>query len=249
LTLLRPDFLLEQADASGYAAEVKQDVDDTLVSYGMSSGFDPEFFEGMVSEDDIRADIFLEVEHLYEPNAPGANVEGFRDELYEKLRAYVTGQGAAITGETDAALLYLADISAEAYGKSIGIPFSAQLSSVIVKARRLVLPAAVACAIFILIVIAFLARIRERKYRTWRYIIYALSASGLFFIVMSALALNTDRFRRIGISGKGLYQLMTTYTTNLFDLVLWFGCGVVAISVVCTLLYLHYRRSSYREAR
>jgi hypothetical protein len=247
LTVLRPSFLLEQVDASGYTAEIKRDLDDTLVSYGMSSGFDPSFFENMVGDDEIRADIFLEAERLYEPDLPGANLEGFRERLYEKLHSYVTEQGMELSPEIDEALLYLADISTEAYRKSVGVPFSAQLSATIARVQRLVPLLVAVCILFIIIVIVFLSRIRRRKYRTWRYIIYALTASGIFFIVMSLFARYTDRFERIGISGKGLYQLVTTYAANLFDPVLWIGCAVVVISTIFALLYSHYRNGGPGE--
>ncbi|MDR1028192.1 MAG: hypothetical protein LBL63_02100, partial [Clostridiales Family XIII bacterium] len=217
LTLFRPSFMLEQVDESTYAAEITSDVENTLVSYGMSGGFDEAFFENLLTEDEIRADLFLEVERLYDPDLPGVDIEDFRAGLYEKMCVYVTEHGETVSPEMEEALRYLTDICTEAYGKGVAIPFSAQLSPILVKLQKFVLPAIIALILFIIVIAAFLIGIQRFKYRAWMYVIYALTASGVFFIVLASVALNTDRFERIGISGQGLYELVVAYMTNIFD--------------------------------
>jgi hypothetical protein len=247
LTVFRPSFLLEQMDESGYAEGIRLDLENALVSYGMSSGFDEAFFQDLLSEDEIRADIFLEAERIYDPSLNGVDVESFRERLYERMCAYAVEHGAEISPEIDEAIRYLTDICTEAYSDGIEIPLVTYLSPLLVKASKLVLPAIIALIIFIIVIAVFLIRIQRLKYRSWMYFIYALSASGIFFIALSLLALSTDRFERLGISGQGMYQLVLTYVTNIFDPMLWIGGGIVAISAICALIYTWYRKQRMKS--
>jgi hypothetical protein len=242
LTVLRPSFMLEQVDASKYTIGIKTDVENTWMSYGMSSGFEATFFEDLMSEDEIRADLFLAVKRLYDPSAPGADIEALEAELHEKMRAYVIEQGEKVSSDVDEVLGYLANICAEAYGKSVSVPLAAQLSSALAKLQKFVLPALGALVIFMIVIVAFLIKIQRFKHRTCIYLIYALTATGLFFVALALAALNTDRFARIGISGQGLYQLYLTYVTNVFNPMLWIGGGMVIISAICALIYLYYKK-------
>jgi preprotein translocase subunit YajC len=120
-----------------------------------------------------------------------------------------------------------------------------------VKLSKLVLPAIAACILFIAVMVFFLIRIQRIKYRSFKYLIYALCASGLFFIAVALVALGTDYLARIGISGQGLYRLILTYATSIFDLMLWVGGGAVIVSAICASVYMYYRKQrkkAYRSA-
>lgn len=88
-TLLSPGFLKKQVDKSAYTAHVIEDMEDIFVSYGISSDFDEAFFTSVLTEEEVRADIYAEIDRLYAADATGADYGAFESQLYDKLTANV----------------------------------------------------------------------------------------------------------------------------------------------------------------
>lgn len=242
-SLLSPSFLMEQVDRSDYTENVKAELENTFISYGMSSGFEEDFFGGVLDAEEMRADIALEAEKLYEPDAQGADTEKFRTALLEKLRAYVRDHGEQIAPELDDALIYLADICTEAYQSEIAFPMQGTWSDILSGLESFRIFAAVAGAVFIVLIVVFLLSIHPgRRSGAVPYFIYALSASGLFLACGSMIALFSGRIERIGISGKPLYYLITNYLTHTVTPLLWSAVCMIVVSAVAAFIYTQIRR-------
>jgi len=241
-TLLRPSFLLEQVDRSNYTEQVKVELEDTLVSYGLSSGFDEAFSKGLLDTDDMRGDIYLEVQKLYDPGVPGADLDRFRANLHEKLISYVKEQDEEITPQITEALDYLADLSTEAYEKKIAFPMSGTISGWIATLQGISRFALIASIIFTAVVLAFLIGIHPRKTRVVPYVIYAAAASGLFFGVAAIVTIYSGKIERVGITNKGLYNLVTTYITSVLYPMLWISACMIGVSAIVALLYLYNQK-------
>lgn len=112
-TLLSPGFLKKQVDKSAYTAHVIEDMEDIFVSYGISSDFDEAFFTSVLTEEEVRADIYAEIDRLYAADATGADYGAFESQLYDKLTANVKERNLEITESVDQALHYLAQMCAE----------------------------------------------------------------------------------------------------------------------------------------
>ena len=109
-TLLSPGFLKKQVDKSAYTAHVIEDMEDIFVSYGISSDFDEAFFTSVLTEEEVRADIYAEIDRLYAADATGADYGAFESQLYDKLTANVKERNLEITESVDQALHYLAQM-------------------------------------------------------------------------------------------------------------------------------------------
>ncbi|MDR3224697.1 MAG: hypothetical protein LBT52_00160 [Clostridiales Family XIII bacterium] len=241
-TLLRPSFLLEQVDKSNYTEMVKDELEVTLISYGISSGFDEAFSKGLLNSDDMRGDIYLEVQKLYDPAVPGADLERFRAGIHEKLIAYVKAQGEDITPQMTEALDYLADLSTEAYQQKIAFPMGGMIASWIETIGNVSRYALIASIIFAAIVLVFLILIHPHKSRVVPYLIYAATAAGLFFGVVALAVVYSGKVERVGITNKGLYQLVTTYVTGVLHPMVWIAACMVGVSAIVALLYLYIHR-------
>jgi hypothetical protein len=241
-TILKPSFLLEQADKSNYTEAIRDELEETLISYGLSSGFDETFFLDLLNVDDMRADIFLEAEKMYDSGAPGANLEAFRADLCEKLTAYVEEHGEKVTPQIKEALDYLADLSTEAYRQKIEFPLTGTLSGGILTIKRIFRPALIAAAVFCAVVLAFLLGIHPRKKKALPYVIYAFTACGIFLGAAALAVMFSGRIDRVGITNKGLYYLITTYITDILNPMLWIAACMIALSAAAALLYIYSRR-------
>lgn len=121
-TLLSPGFLKKQVDKSAYTAHVIEDMEDIFVSYGISSDFDEAFFTSVLTEEEVRADIYAEIDRLYAADATGADYGAFESQLYDKLTANVKERNLEITESVDQALHYLAQMCAETYREGLAFP-------------------------------------------------------------------------------------------------------------------------------
>jgi hypothetical protein len=241
-SVLRPAFLIKQIDLSDYTANIKKDLENTIISYGLSSGIDEDFFEEFLSEDDMRTDICLEAEGLYNPENPSVDAEIFNVTLIEALRQYVIDHGEMISPEMDEALVYLADICTEAYIERIEIPFDGVLSSLFASLKTLTRNMLIGGGILILIVSVFLLAIHPRKSRAVPYFVYALSASAIFLIAISLLVCYSDRIDRIGIGSKSLYYLVINYLHNMFAPLLWIAVCFLVVSISASFIYTFKRK-------
>jgi hypothetical protein len=245
-TLLSPSFLDKQINRSNYTDKIKLELEDTFVSYGMSSGFDEEFFLDLLDKDALRADILLEAKSLFKQDAPRADTEIFREDLYEQLIDYVEAHDERLTPEIDEAVNYLADICTEAYSKKISLPLSGRITLGLVSLRKLVFPAIIGTAVFFLIVLIFLIAIHPKKFRLLPYFVYTLSASALVLCVISLTVLFSGKIERIGISSQSLYVLVTGYLNHTILPLLWIAGLMIILSVAGALFYLLRNRSRQR---
>ena len=96
-TLLSPGFLKKQVDKSAYTAHVIEDMEDIFVSYGISSDFDEAFFTSVLTEEEVRADIYAEIDRLYAADTAGADYDAYAEIYYtlsDTVRADFKAQSA-----------------------------------------------------------------------------------------------------------------------------------------------------------
>ena len=151
-TLLSPGFLKKQVDKSAYTAHVIEDMEDIFVSYGISSDFDEAFFTSVLTEEEVRADIYAEIDRLYAADATGADYGAFESQLYDKLTANVKERNLEITESVDQALHYLAQMCAETYREGVGLPFASYAASALAAAKTPLLIGIAAMAVLSLFV-------------------------------------------------------------------------------------------------
>jgi hypothetical protein len=252
-TVLRPAFLLEQYDASGYFPHEKASLEEAFSSYGVSSGFDEDFFDGMIDTTSLRADIFLEAERLYGSSTDGADIESFRNGLNEELAAYVEDKDVEVTAEIEEALGYLADICTEAYQNAVTPPLFGIMSAILVRLKSVVTMGVLGAVVIFIVILIFVHKIQRRKYSTLRYVSHVFGAAGLFFCAIALYLRFSGYIERIGVFGASgtLRDLATTYVNAILAPMQWFAFCGIAFACACALFYFFGKRQStelYRQA-
>ncbi len=248
-TLLSPVFFKAQVEKSNYTAHVIEDMEEIFVSYGMSSGFDEAFFTSVLSETGVRADIDAEIDRLYTPDLAGADVDGFQNNLTDMLLENVRTRDIEITDEVTQAVSYLAEVCAQTYGEGVRLPLASYAAGALRTLRTPMVMATIALALLSLFVLFFLFSLRRRK-TFCRYAIYATSGSALLLLAPAVLALLSGRIDKIGLTGKALYFLATTYVRQgIFMLVCMAGVMALLTILLAVCYILLSRRDKKRSRR
>ncbi|MDR0887007.1 MAG: hypothetical protein LBN22_11790 [Clostridiales Family XIII bacterium] len=245
-TLLNDQYMKTQVDKSNYVTLVKDEIDNSFISYGQSSGFEESFFSGKVTDLDLRQDLVSELNKLYNPNSSGANVDKFRTDIYVSMIDYAKAQGDEITPEVDEAVSYLADLCKETYRLEVTTPFTTQLYTALHKLQGLMIFGFIGIGLLFLVVIAFLLGVHKKKYRAVPYVSYSFLSAGLVLLVASLVVLFSNIIGRLGILNKPLYELVTTYIENIFVMTIWAAGFFIIFAILIAIIYLNTLRHRRR---
>jgi hypothetical protein len=245
ITVFDQGFLRRQIERSRYSENIMLEVQETLSSFGMGSGFSEGFFVRTISQDMLNADIFREISRIYDGSEKRVADNRFSENLRADLTAYVEAQ----TGiqNTDEELTYdqqyaidnLAEISTAAYVNIVSIPFTDQFFSVISHMRRinvwgLVLFIVLDAVCVLLVLISNKKKVSRRS--KVECLMNGVSGAILIIGVPTVFLLFSGELRRISVSGRALYLLMQQYFDSVFQIV-WILLGILAVIWLCGLLY------------
>ena len=250
-TVLSERFLQRQVDRSGYTANVIERIENTFISYGMSSGFDEAFFSSVLDEDTVREDIRDVMSSIYTGKPRDASTDEFRTMLYEKLIDNVTERGFTVTEELEQALDQLVDYCAVTYRNELRFPMASAVASLLNKMKNPVLLGIGFTGALSLFVFFVLFSIHPRKSSVVRNVIYALSGSFLMLFVPAGLLLLSGRIERLAITSKPLYYLVVTeLRQTLYGFLL--ACGILVVVIAGLGIWYHFmvrgKSHSYESA-
>lgn len=245
-TILSESFLQKQVDRSGYAANVIERIENTFISYGMSSGFDEAFFSTVLDEQTVREDIRGVMSAIYHGKPRDVSTEAFRSMLYEKLLANVTDRGFVVSEELEQSLEQLVDYCAVTYRNELRFPMGSAAASMLQKAKNPVLLGIGVMAALSLFVFFVLFSIHPRKSSVIRNVIYALSGSFLMLFIPTGFALLSGRIERLAITSKPLYYLVVAELQQTLYVFL-LACGILAVIIAGLGIWYHImvRRKSH----
>lgn len=237
-TILSENFLQRQVDRSNYTDYVIERIENTFISYGMSSGFDEEFFSTVLDKEKVREDIRDVMASLYVGKSRDASTEEFRFMLYDKLVANVTERGFTVTEELDQSLKELVDYCAVTYRNELRVPMASVVASLLQKAKTPVTLGIGITGALSLFVFFVLFSIHPRKSSVVRNVIYALSGSFLMLFVPTGLILLSGRIERLAITSKPLYYLVVTeLRQTMYTFLL--ACGILAVVIAGLGVWYH----------
>lgn len=245
-TVLSESFMQKQVDRSDYAANVIERIENTFISYGMSSGFDEAFFSSVLDEQSVREDIRGVISALYLGKPRDVSTDEFSAMLYDKLLDNVTERGFTVTEELEQSLEKLVEYCTVTYRNELRFPMASLVATLLQKAKTPVLLGIGLTAALSLFVLFVLFSIHPRKSSVIRHVIYALSGSFLMLFVPSGLILLSGRIERLAITSKPLYYLVTTELRQTIYAML-LACGILAIIVAGLGVWYHFmvRRKSH----
>jgi len=241
VTILSPSYLTAQMERSGYLVSVEEKIESDFISYGMSSGFDEEFFQNSGIYENIKEDVHSEIGKMFAPLASGPDYAQLHDDLYNKLVSHIEQQEVQITEEIDEAVKYLVELFQTAYAKEISFPLAGILGGLIESARMIMVVFIILGIALIIMPIVVIAKLNpgSRGKSTFPYWFYPLSGAALFFAFLSALISISGMIERIVILDKGFYTFVTMYANGILELMMLFAA---ILGLIAAVLSINYRR-------
>ncbi|MDR3238855.1 MAG: hypothetical protein LBT44_02050 [Clostridiales bacterium] len=245
MTVFEEDFFRQQIKKSHYVENITAELQETLSSYGMASGFDAEFFEQAVSRDMLEADIYREISRLYTSAGKKVDAKRFNEHLKEELLANIRSRSAAqeedivLSQEQQSALDYLADAATTAYVSIVSIPFTDQIFNVLRRLQKMNtwglagLTLLDALCVLILLLSGKNSVSRRGKVEN---LMNAIAGSA-FVLIAPAIWLAWSGFlKRIYLSSKAYYSLLQQYFNSVMQMI-WILIGIMAALWFLGLLY------------
>ena len=229
VTVRSPKFMMQSIDDSKYIENIKLDIEEQFISYGMSSGFDEEFFVSVLDDEQLHYDILDAVDYIHDKSMPGVDIESFRVHILNELRSNAISRGYEIDDHAEEGLQYLAEICAKAYGDFVGMGLVRTAWHMFLPYMEYITAAIVVVGILTLISAGMLVLMNRKEYLFARYFIYSFSGAVLTLVVPVVMIFSTNIIERFGISSPGLAALFVDYANDVVFAI------VVAILVIAVL--------------
>lgn len=246
-TVLNPDFLIDNINSSNYYKELKEEINQDLISYGAATGFDKDFFNGYLTTDMLRIDVISSVRKFYNMNAYTTSKLKFEDGLYNGFINDLRQRNIEVTPEIEKSVKALADVCITKYKKYTQMPYSENISPILTKVQFVSNIIFWACVAIIAVLIALIYFMNKWKHRAIRYYIYAVSASALMILFIPSVVFFSDKISRISLSNVYLYNLINSYFQDLLFQFLQIGLFILAILIILIILYNRTRGRSRRS--
>lgn len=235
ITILNEKFMIKAMDKSNFYYQVKDEAEDKMALFSGTSGFDKEFFDGIIDIDMIKEDANSIVHSIYSNEYSDINVSDFKNMLYNKFIDEANNRNKEITDQTRESLEYFAETCVENYLDVIKIPFYRQISSVINLFTKPIDIAIFVLSIAILFIGLFIFLIS--KWRSIRYYIYALEGLILFSIIIPSIYFISGKVQKISIANKALKNFIIKFMDMTFYQFIYASVIFLIFTIILMIFY------------
>lgn len=246
-TVLNPDYMRKQLDASHYYDHVITEVEDEFVSYASASGFDGRFFQTLLDLNDVQMGVNHSLSVLYGESGRPEDTSDFEEKLYEKLSENVKGRGIAFSPAVEQGLRLLAKTCADTYIQYISIPYAGELAPAVQKIKRPLLLSEFALTFLIVFLSAAIFRLNRWRHRALRAYLYAAFGAALMLAVFPSVILLSGKVNQLAMISRSMYAFAVCYLNGiLYDFLL---CALMMgmIGLALGLLYRSAKGKACRE--
>ena len=224
-TLLNSEFIYGSMNSTSYFLDKRDEVTKSLINLGNASGFDKEFFDGLVDELMVNEDTHSYLKAYYSGEKQHLDTTNFKRVLNDAIDEYA--QEKNIQNINRKNVDYFVSKAALIYRDTLEIPLYAELYVYIKSVVKimpfviigLVLFAAVICLVFVLT--------NKWKHRVLKFICYATSGAFLSVALIPTVILLSGKIKQINLTSRALY-----------DLFVLIGNELCITLLVCALLFL-----------
>ena len=183
-TILNKDYILGKLDEANYYNNVYEQIKDSLAGYIGPSGLDEEVLENIYTREQVKEDINLIINNIYENKNDKINTEDIKEKLQNNIEASV-GSGL-LTKENKNSIEDFIDKIANEYVQNISHdPYFEKVGTIINKAKDVVgkVEGIIIFVPIILAVVILLLNIKQIS-SAIRFISISILTSGLIGIVI-----------------------------------------------------------------
>ena len=183
-TILNKDYIFGKLDEANYYNNVYEQIKDSLAGYIGPSGLDEEVLENIYTREQVKEDINLIINNIYENKDDKINTEDIKEKLQNNIEASV-GSGL-LTKENKKSIEYFIDKIADEYVQNISHdPYFEKLGIIMNKAKDIVgkVDGIIIFVPIILTVVILLLNIKQIS-SAIRFISISILTSGLIGIAL-----------------------------------------------------------------
>lgn len=215
-TVAHPGYMKSQIRRSGYADLVYEYLYEDFCSYGASTGFDSDVICSVLSADQINADMEKTVDKLYAGNTQMSARNDFQSQVNQVLLANLAQRGVDVTEDIQNAVSIVADACRLDYADYVSIPLAGQLSAVISKINKLLIPSIAVSSIFCAVSLILMLRLAGKPRLGVRCLTYAFTSAALLCLLGSTSVYPMLGLDRIPLRPESLRLLILNYIRGIF---------------------------------
>lgn len=248
LTFLNSGYMRSKLSESNYYDNVMTEAESEFISYGSASGFNEQFFQGVLDINDVQLSVNHSLSTLYGEDSGIDNSFKFQEDLKSRLSQNLKERKIAVTPEISKGVQLLANTCSSAYSQYISIPYANELKPYLLGLKKpLILLECMLCFLAVISVLLIM-RLSRWPHRAFRAYIYAVSGAILMLFLFPVVFLISGKAENIAMISKSLYALSVSYLNGIAILALQLSAIFVCVLVVLVLIYIHLYKRICRDS-
>lgn len=235
VTILNPDFLLDNMNSTNYFVEKHQEIVQKLTDLGNASGLDAGFFEDLLSSVEIYDDTEKYLEEYYSGKSTVVDTTKFRQGFNSALDKYIEKNN--IQNVDSESREYLVKNASRIYVSSVEVPFFSGASTYILALAKIIPFVIAGLCVIIAIIVLIIVFTCSWKHRALKYLCYATSGATLTVGIIPALVFISGKIRQINISSRALYTVFVQSANSVMISLSAVAAAFLIISL--TLFFVH----------
>ena len=224
-TLLNSEFIYGSMNSTSYFLDKRDEVTKSLINLGNASGFDKEFFDGLVDELMVNEDTHSYLKAYYSGEKQHLDTTNFKRVLNDAIDEYVEEKHIENINRKN--IDYFVSKAALIYRDTLEIPLYAELYVYIKSIVKIMPYVLIGLVVFAVIICLVFVLTNKWKHRVLKFICYATSGAFLSVALIPTVILLSGKIKQINLTSRALY-----------DLFVLIGNELCITLLVCALLFL-----------
>ncbi|MTD42247.1 hypothetical protein GIX45_27195 [Erwinia sp. CPCC 100877] len=235
LTLFSESYLTKQAVKADYYSELTKEINHQIENSALGSNVPEGVLAKTVSENLVETDVNEYFKAMYNTGKKYSisNEKRIQASASQAIATYMEANELPKTVESEKAVEELADSAVTIYKGYIELPFLTAYGRKIMNYQNTLVIFMIICGVvWGGLSLALYQSLKGYFHRLLRFWAYICSASGLMMIVVPAVMLFQQYFKRLGIQSKAMYGFIQTYLNSFLWLFVTLGCVAIAVGIV-----------------
>ena len=235
-TILNKDYILGKLEEANYYNNVYEQIKDSLAGYIGPSGLDEEVLENIYTREQVKEDINLIIDNIYENKNNEINTEEIKEKLNNNIEESVST--GLLTRENRKSIEEFTDKIAEEYVQNISHdPYFEQIGKIVNKAKD-VLNNIDGIIIFVPIVIAIILLLINIKQISSgiRFLAISILASGAIGLIIEIFIKSKINISNILIINDSFSEVVKNVINNILNNINMMSITAIVTSLVLIIL-------------
>ena len=235
-TILNKDYIFGKLDEANYYNNVYEQIKDSLAGYIGPSGLDEEVLENIYTREQVKEDINLIINNIYENKDDKINTEDIKEKLQNNIEASV-GSGL-LTKENKKSIEDFIDKIADEYVQNISHdPYFEKLGIIMNKAKDIVgkVDGIIIFVPIILAVVILLLNIKQIS-SAIRFIAISILTSGVIGIVIKVFLETKINISNILIINDSFSEVIKNVISSILNSINTISIIGIIVSIVVIIL-------------